>query len=293
MATIVFNPYSKLGDTWLLGGLNSIIEGNTTSLDHINTTICDYSKTTFDLASSGISDEELASYVPLAVNGYINSDIGVFNDQQQYYLNMLIHGIMRSTYTSILNFISEVEKNVTEELSTPLQLPLLLAISIARGSFNYWDTQVNNLVSGSWKDKLSSIDYINRSNVPKWVVASIQAAAWGYSKGTSNYDITNAPQIAGASYPVILAASLGVTAGLVLWNWQKNINELKFNLKYSEQDVKDVLENLKYPINSRDFDKLSQKAVCEGGCLVSCVPQCTACIGCVTGKWVFARPKEY
>ena len=240
----VFNPYSKLGATWFPGGLNDIIAGSHSSLDEINATICTHVRTELGISSSNLSDEELQSIVPHAVNAYINGDMGNFNPQQLQFFNILISGIKNSSYTSISDFIDEFEVRVTEELSMQDQIPLLFATTIAKNSFSYWNTQIDNYsVPSSWHDVLNSDEYKNRSNVSKWVIASVQATMFAYGKGFSEYGITNSPQVAGPSMVTVLAAALGVTAGLVLFAWQPKLKLNKqtiANLNASVGGAKDA-----------------------------------------------------
>ena len=223
----VFNPYSKLGATWFPGGLDDIIAGSHSSLDEINATICTHVRTELGISSSNLSDEELQSIVPHAVNAYINGDMGNFNPQQQVFFSILISGIRKSSYTSIPDFIDEFEVRVTEELSMEEQIPLLFTTTIAKNCFTYWNYQIDHyadVVPPSWHDVLNTDEYKNRSNVSKWIIASVQATIFAFGKGFSEYGITNSPQVAGPSMVTVLAATLGVTAGLVLFSWQQKLN---------------------------------------------------------------------
>jgi len=240
-----FNPYSKLGATWFPGGLDDIIAGSHSSLDEINATICTHVRTELGISSSNLSDEELQSIVPHAVNAYINGDIGNFDPQQQELFSVLISGIKNSSYTSISDFIEEFEERITEELPMEEQIPLLFATTIAKNCFTYWNYQIDHYADAeppSWHDHLNSDEYKNRSNVSKWVTASVQATMFAYGKGFSEYGITNSPQVAGPSMVTVLAATLGVTAGLLLFNWQP---KLKLYELYKNQDNTDNPKNTK------------------------------------------------
>jgi hypothetical protein len=265
----VYNPYSKLGATWFPGGLDAIIAGSHGNMDELNTTICGQVRTDCGISSSNLSDEELQSIALHAVNAYINGDMGNFNPQQQEFFYILISGIRNSSYTSISDFIDEFEIRVTEELSMQEQIPLLFATTIAKNCFTYWNYQIDHYADAeppSWHDHLNSDEYKNRSNVAKWEIASVQATMFAYGKGFSEYGITNSPQVAGPSMVTVLAAALGVTAGLVLFNWQP---KLKLN--------KQTIANLNGVVKANTGGKGSN--TCQGAtcpiqtcytCYVSC-----------------------
>jgi len=267
----VFNPYSKLGATWFPGGLDDIIAGSHSSLDEINATICTHVRTELGISSSNLSDEELQSIVPHAVNAYINGNIGNFSSQQHQFFGVLISGIRNSSYTSISDFIDEFEVRVTEELSMEEQIPLLFATTIAKNCFTYWNTQIDNYaVPSSWHDHLNSDEYKNRSNVSKWIIASVQATMFAYGKGFSEYGITNSPQVAGPSMVTVLAAALGVTAGLVLFAWQPKLILSKQTI--ANLNASDLGQVKTYPTFSHHIDGCGPL---QGCCLQTKQGTCT------------------
>jgi len=267
-----FNPNKKLGDTWFRNALDAIIAGSHGNMDELNSTICTSVRTDCGISSSNLSDEELQSIVPHAVNAYINGDMGNFNPQQQELFYILISGIRNSSYTSIPDFIDEFEEKVTEELSMEEQIPLLFATTIAKNSFSYWNTQIDNYsVPSSWHDVLNSDEYKNRSNVSKWVIASVQATMFAYGKGFSEYGITNSPQVAGPSMVTVLAAALGVTAGLVLFAWQPK-------LKLNKQTIANLTANSSIG-DAKASTSFCHHVNCSNPCHISQGGTCLTCNG--------------
>ncbi len=97
-----------------------------------------------------------------------------------------------------------------------------MASIIARSSYDYWLAKVTT--PGDWGTYLNSNAAINYANLPKWAALSFTSALSGYSQGQAeaasiagNGVFNDAGRFLGS--PLSLAASIGVTAGKIIFQW--------------------------------------------------------------------------
>jgi hypothetical protein len=212
------NPYSELGVAHT-EGLDYVIKNIPANpkLEDINQIVCKFVQKKMNYSESTISNMELYSVIPHTYNAFINSDFGSFNLRQYDMIDIIYLWIKENPIEQIEQVIIDFESNVMKHLMMKEQLPLLLCSSIAKSSNNYWQTRIYK--PDGWEKFFYSEVFINRSNIPFWVLASIQSTLFSSCFGKSTYIIQDPPQIAGPLFATTLTASIGITAGLVIFKW--------------------------------------------------------------------------
>ena len=206
------------------------------TVNDVNLALVNYIKDIFSYSTNSLNDVELNSYLPTAINAYINNDLKGITGNQAPFVNLLLEKIKGVPPLQILDFIAEVENNIAEsELSLHEQNQLFMATAVASASYNYWLEQINNLSTSSWGPYLDTNTSVNIANLPFWVTATIQAALFFSSKGNYVTAQLEPPKISGPDYVTVLTASIGIAAGKVIFKWLPKISDKNFGFEIIEQ----------------------------------------------------------
>lgn len=174
MATSNFNPYPQIG-TQLIKGMDNIsgVLKPTSTVDDLVNAIYKFIQPIYYPSTDLVPvpnqiEQEIKSVAYNIINSY-NSN-GYYND-----CNVEINSI---PINSIDKWLSDIEDSIpTTRIEVEKQTPLLLALEVGKTIYPYWIDKVNT--PGTWAPFFQKPDYINYSNIPFWVLASMQGAFIG------------------------------------------------------------------------------------------------------------------
>ncbi|MFA4851575.1 MAG: hypothetical protein WC599_03560 [Bacteroidales bacterium] len=277
MATQSINPYPLLGK-YTSDGLDDLIKNitGTPTFEDFNNYIESYVIKSLGFGKPKLTEIEITSIVPHAVNNYINSKIESFSIEQAVFIDVLLITIIKTQPLEIPNFISDAEDNISKSkyLTFKERIPLFFVTQIGTTVFNYWLKQITDGKTSPWFRFLNTNSAIDIANLPYWVSAAMQAALFFTYKGDYSTDMKDGVKIAGHDFVTALTASIGLAAGKVIFRWIPRINipQLSLNKKAIVN-----LYNLDMRLINDGKDISVTKTVCETACDGTIVAPC----GCI------------
>ncbi|MCX6352561.1 MAG: hypothetical protein NTX03_12000 [Bacteroidetes bacterium] len=229
MSQVTINIYTSIGTQWATG-MGNVALGvppppATTIQDLINQVYADV-QPLYLPGTTTLTDIELKSVISNSINGYVNSELYTGNALTE----TLLRGILQIPVASLLDFIGDVEDNITKSgLSLEQQKPLFIATAIGKAAVTYWFQEVNNNVA-PWANFFNDITNpapgnpaYNRMNIQTWVACAMEGALLGYQSGRSLLDESPNTTISSAQVGLdiisALAGAITVGAGKVMFRW--------------------------------------------------------------------------
>lgn len=221
------NPYSGMG-TYLGNGLDYVITniaGTPPDVDNLNDVLYEYFTVGPDITfgNNSFSEIELKSFLPLAINGYINQEYNIGSPAQAAFLSMMVSRIKSGSPLDIPDIIADMEDNIGKsDLSKNDQIPLFFATAVGLASYNYWLGEIGASPASDWADYFNSNYAVNLANIPNWVAATMIAAVYNF-RGDWTTDQQYPPKIAGPAFITALHAAIGIAAGKVMFGWVQRV----------------------------------------------------------------------
>lgn len=236
MAIFYVNPFERLYPQFS-SGLDYVIANypgsGSPDINNLNNVVVTYIQSLLIPATSPPATltpfvaDLVNSIILNSVNDYINTQIDQnlgMSSAQMDLIYSIYDGIKSNTIESLDQYFDGVDELITttECISTVDKTPVYMASIIARSSYDYWITTV--ATPGSWSAFINSNAAINYANIPNWVALSFVSALSGYSqfqKASVSFIGTGISNDGGRfiGSPLSLGASLGVTAGKVIFQW--------------------------------------------------------------------------
>lgn len=217
MVTTNFNPYPQIGDQ-LVKGLNSISESlkPTSTVDDLVNTIYKFIQPIYYPVSGGAAvpnqiEQEIKSVAYSVINTYISNG----------YYNNCYAEITSIPIDSIDKWLNDIEDNVPlTKVEVDKQTPLLLALEVGKTIYPYWVSRVG--APEKWAQFFQKQDFVNYSNIPFWVLASMQGAYIGATISKRGL-ITPTIDIVSVNIISSLIGALALGAGKVIFKFTPRV----------------------------------------------------------------------
>lgn len=279
MSKQTINPYPLLGK-YTTDGLDDFIKtiSGTPTFDDFNNFITLYILKTFEFDKQKLTEIEINSIVPFAVNDYINGRIESYSIEQAVFIDTLLITIVKTQPLEIPNFISDIEDNISKSnLPFKEQLPLFFATQVGTTLFNYWLKQITDGKTSLWFRFLNTNSAVDIANLPYWISSAMQATLFFTYKGDYSTNMKEGVKIAGPDFVTALTATIGLAAGKVIYRWTPRINIPQLTL--NKQAIVD-LYNLDMTLINNGNSINPNKSVCTFACDGTIVAPC-GCMGII------------
>lgn len=275
------NPYPLLGKM-TSDGLDDLISkiGATgiPTFDDFNKVISSYVKTTLGFGTAKLTEIEMASIIPHAVNNYIDGKIETRSLDQAVFIDALLITIIKTQPLEISNFIFDIEDNISKAkyINFKERIPLFFATQIGTTVFDYWLKQITDGEKSPWFRFLNPNSAVNIANLPYLVSATMQAVLFFVYKGDYTTNMKEGVKIASPDFATALTAGIGLAAGKLIFRWIPKINIPQLSL--NKQAMINLFRLDMKLINDGKDDINVSRTVCETACDGTIVAPC----GCMS-----------
>lgn len=220
------SPYGAIAAQHVAGlnAISSVISPGMTIYDLISE-ITNYVTPIYFPSPTAYDEVQFSPIIFNAIDSYVESDISGYTDEQNYYLDLLRNGIFQAPIDKLYQFFVDFQENVLKSnLSKQQQIPLLIAEAIVKASYLYWKQEIEN-PSSAWYSNgyFESSEYKNYLNLPHWLDATTVGVLTSANMAHT-YGQLDPPRIIGVDIVSALTASLGLSAGVVMFKWLPKIH---------------------------------------------------------------------
>jgi hypothetical protein len=167
---------------------------------------------------SGFAAMFAATILPNAYNGYVNRHTkgnAVFTEKQQKAITELLEGLEQVAPAEIGDFLAQAEEDIVKRgLTYEEQLPLFIAVAIAKADFEYWDAHITT--PGVWAVYIDANPAISYMYLAGIVTSSIQGVLL-------TYGLMKKPEIQLLDIYISLIGATGLAAGKVVFGWMGEV----------------------------------------------------------------------
>lgn len=241
MENKTYNPFPNIGKQYA-DGLDFVIANLPTTpsgevtFQGLNDTVVDYLESLFDSSFDPgpslppVLDNLVYSILPNAANSYQNSNLSnesFYNKTQVLLVNAILNAVKNNSVENIYGVLNDADNAIAQSgLSAVDQAPLFVTVEIGRKSFEYWQNVIlAPPPTTNWTMFLNSNLAINTANLPFWVATGMEGALSGYAQ-IQQLDMSIATSLnslgRAVGGTVAMVAAVGVSAGKVIFKWNKS-----------------------------------------------------------------------